>query len=69
MFFAGVVLLILGAVLVYGSRIIVSSIKSNPLLPKAIGIALAVIGFFMIMYGDFPQRLEAIRILKFIRIF
>ncbi|TCO68485.1 hypothetical protein [Marinisporobacter balticus] len=62
MFFIGVIFLMMGAILVYGTKYIIKIFNMNsPVILKLIGFFIGAIGCFMIMYGDFPKWLVFIR--------
>lgn len=65
MFIVGIILLLVGAAMVYASKQIAASIGksfSNQLIIKTMGLIFAVIGIGFILHGDFPQSLNFIRI-------
>ncbi|MCT4621678.1 MAG: hypothetical protein N4A62_20110 [Marinisporobacter sp.] len=63
MFFVGIVILIIGAILVYRTDdcMKIFSVK-NLIHLKGIGLMVSIIGVLMILYGDFPKSLEFIRV-------
>ncbi len=68
MFGVGIVLLVIGALLTYGSKYIGPLIgrkeKDRNLFLKLIGVIIGIIGAFIVIYSRFPGSLEFIRIIK-----
>ena len=65
MFIVGIILLLAGTVMVYGSKQIITLIGkgfSNQLILKTMGLILAVIGIGIILFGEFPENLNFLRI-------
>ncbi len=67
-FIIGIVFLIIGAVLGYGAKWILRWFGKDKtikflLILKLLGFVLTIAGFLMVMYGEFPQRLQFIRII------
>ncbi|MEW9122608.1 MAG: hypothetical protein AB2421_07830 [Thermotaleaceae bacterium] len=68
MFFTGILLLLSGAVLIYGSPLIAVRIQkpdpSASLRLKMIGMLLALIGAWMIFSGEIPESIRFIKKFK-----
>ncbi|MCT4604845.1 MAG: hypothetical protein N4A64_01880 [Marinisporobacter sp.] len=65
MFFVGIVMLIIGATLVYRTNDCMKLFRvKNCIHLKGIGLIVSIIGVLMIFFGDFPKSLESVRILK-----
>ena len=65
MFIVGIILLLVGATMVYASKQIVAIIGkgfSKQLIIKTMGLIFAVIGIGLILHGDFPENLNFIKI-------
>ena len=70
MFYVEVILLIIGALLGYAPRCILNLFGEEKLMMlKAIGLLMAVIAAFMIVYGQYPSELEFLKILESLKIF
>ena len=65
MFIIGLILLMLGSIIVYGSkyiRLLKDMEEDRTLIIKCIGFIMAVLGIFLIFYGEFPREVDFIRI-------
>ncbi|WZL74443.1 hypothetical protein QBE52_06805 [Clostridiaceae bacterium 35-E11] len=66
MFVIGCIVLMIGAMLVYKTQYILKFLgkKSvhHPMVVKLMGLGIAVVGFLMILYGEFPKSLGFMRI-------
>ncbi|MBF8984462.1 hypothetical protein IZY60_13030 [Lutibacter sp. B2] len=70
MFYVGIILLIIGALLGYAPRCILNLFGEEKLMMlKAVGVLMVVIAAFMIVYVDYPSELEYLKILEFLKIF
>lgn len=69
MFQFGIILLFIGAVLVYGtrsvSRILKMSTTKQLLAIKLSGLIIALVGAIMLLLSQFPERLQFLRIIRF----
>ncbi|SET77729.1 hypothetical protein SAMN05660297_03474 [Natronincola peptidivorans] len=69
MFQMGLLLVLLGAVLVYGTGIISKIFKVTTtkgiLILKIGGLLLAIMGAVLLFYNEVPEKLEFLRIIRF----
>ena len=69
MFIYGIILLIIGGILGYGTKWLVDKFGFNMsesvtllLILKLAGFVLAAVGFLMVINGEFPEKLKFIKI-------
>ncbi|SNS06171.1 hypothetical protein SAMN05446037_1003206 [Anaerovirgula multivorans] len=69
MFEAGIVLVIIGAVIVYGTAPISKALKITTtkgiLILKASGLIIAILGAALLFFNDRPEKLQFLRIIRF----